>query len=203
MKFLRIFSLIFLCLLSIGCSSKEKKSDVMASAKSAPHSVTDEDMLQKYSLTELNGAATLLRAVIDEAGSQPKDDKEGEIAGCSLTSRQASAMTMPVKSLIDQMMPSEIDAYTRDPKSYAAERGFETCAAICGCGVLSDVLEATNKSLMPRGSSRNHARNKQSLSVKATHQSAGDTLACARKQTWFCSSDLKAYLEKDTDSNAD
>jgi hypothetical protein len=204
---MRIAAALIVALAFTSCSSSEKKmeSAKAASVASAPtHATTAEEVGAKYSVTELNSAANLLKVIVDEAGTKTKDDKGTDIIGCALTGKQASTMTMPVKSLIDQQLKSETENYQADPKNYAIEKGFETCAAACACGVLSDIVEGANEASLPPGSAvRLHARNKQRLSLKASHQTARDSLACARKQSWFCGSDLKAYLEKEAKSNAD
>lgn len=189
------------------CSSSEKKADeTKAASAAAPvsHAMTSDEISAKYSIVELNSAANLLKVIVDEAGAKPTDDKGSDLIGCSLTGRQAGTMTMPLKFLIDQQLRSETESYQADPRNYAIEKGFETCASNCACGVLSDVVNAADEAVLPRGNSaRLHARNKQRLSLKATHQTARDSLACARKQSWFCSSDLKAYLEKEAKANAE
>jgi hypothetical protein len=200
-------SLASVCLVAsalIGCSSSEKKEDASAAAPATPrsHAVTSEDITAKYSITELNSAANLLKVVIDEAGVKPNDDKGSDIIGCPLTGKQAGTMTMPIKSLIDQVAHAETESYTNDPKNYATEKGFETCAANCACGVLSDIVENAEDSAVPAASAKLHARNKQHLSVKASHQTSRDSVACARKQSWFCGSDLLSYLQKDAAKNA-
>lgn len=188
--------------LSAACSSKDKKQD-SPTPVAASLTMTREDIAQKFSLVDLNGTATLLRAVVDEGASKPNEDKGTDLIGCRLTARQAGTMTMPVKALIDQSMRAEVESYTANPKNYASEKGFETCAATCACGMWSDIVEGANESAMPKGSARTHARNQQRLTLKASHQSSSDTVACARKQTWFCTSDLKTYLLKDAASNAE
>lgn len=182
------------------CSSSTKHVESQDSSPVAPpsasHVQTSEDLAAKYSLAQLNSVANLLKVVIDESGTKPSKDVGSDLIGCPLTGTQASTMTMPVKMLIDSQMRFEADAYTTDPKNYATEKGFESCASQCACGVFSDVVEAANASSVPQAARRVHARNKQSLSVKASHQTGSDSLACAKRITWFCGSDLKAYLEK-------
>lgn len=189
----------------VGCSSSDKKVDASKSAPVAPmpHSVSRDEVSAKYSIVELNAAANLLKVVVDEAGVKPAADKGSDLIGCPLTGKQAGTMTMPLKALIDSQMKNETDSYTADPKNYANEKGFESCYANCSCGILSDVIEGANESAMPAGAAvRLHARNKQRLSLKAKHQTAGESVTCARKQSWFCTSDLKAYLEKEAKDNA-
>jgi hypothetical protein len=189
------------------CSSSEKKADEAKAAPSeAPvsHAMTSDEIAAKYSIVELNSAANLLKVIVDEAGEKPTDDKGTDLIGCALTGRQAGTMTMPLKFLIDQQLRNETESYQADPRNYAVEKSFETCASHCACGVLSDIVNAADESALPRGnSSRLHARNKQRLSLKAKHQTNRDSLACARKQSWFCSSDLKTYLEKEAKANAE
>ncbi len=190
-----------LALVLTACSSSEKKVDETKSALVAapvPAVTTSEDVLQRYSIVELNSVANLMKVIIDE-------NKNGEdIIGCPLTPKEAGTYTMPLKYLIDQQMRAETEAYTADPKNYAIEKGFETCASQCACGVLSDVVNGANESSLPRGvSSKLHPRNKQRLAQKASHQSKRESLACARKQSSFCNSDLKAYLQKEAKDNAD
>jgi|GEM_PF-6162426 len=189
----------------VGCSSSDKKVDASKSAPVAlmSHTLSASEVSAKYSILELNSAANLLKVIVDQAGSKPSTDKGSDLIGCPLTGKQAGTMTMPLKALIDGQMKNETDAYTADPKNYANEKGFETCFSNCACGVLGDVVDAASESAMPAGAAtRLHSRNKQRLSLKAKHQTAAESLACARKQAWFCTSDLKAYLEKEAKENA-
>lgn len=201
-------AVLMIALAFTACSSSEKKVDSSKTSPVTPpvaRASTPDEMGAKYSVVELNSAANLLKVVVDEAGAKMSEDKGSDIIGCPLTGKQASTMTMPLKYLIDQQMKNEVESYQADPKNYAVEKGFETCASNCACGVLGDVVNGASESALPAGGSagRLHARNKQRLSLKATHQTSRDSLACARKQSWFCSSDLKAYLEKEAKSNAD
>ena len=200
-------SILIATLALAACASHEKTVETptnKSETASVSRAATREDVVAKYSIVELDAAANLLKVVIDESGGKLNDDKGTDVVGCPLTGKQATTMTMPVKSLIDQQMKSESESYQTDPKNYAIEKGFETCAATCSCGVLSDVVNGADETALPPGSSgRLQARNKQRLSMKASHQTARDSLSCARKQSWFCGSDLKAYLEKEAKSNAE
>ena len=192
-------------LLITACSSGEKKSESTQPATPPVKAVSTskEDLTEKYSLVELNGAANFLKVVIDEGINAPAADKGSEIIGCAITARQAISMTMPIKSLIDQSVRVGAEAYSQNPKIYSGDHGFESCASTCACGVLSDVVEGANESAFPAGSERIHMRNQKRLQAKAAHQTAGDSLACAKKQTWFCGSDLRAYLVKEAHQSAE
>lgn len=184
------------------CSSGGKKEVAADAAAAAPAPVLTSDAItQKYSLQQLNGAANALKVVFDTSMDAPKADKGREILGCSMTGPKAMSMTMPLKSLIDQQQRAEIEAYESDPKEYANTQGFESCASICACGVYSEIVNTARESAMPKGMTTHHGRNKAKLRAKAERQTADASLACARKQTWFCSSDLKQYLEKEVGAN--
>ncbi len=198
---------IFLSLVSFillaNCSSSGK--DLNDSVVSSPASSSDsksvanrDDVVQKYSLVELNSAANLLRAVTDAGISKPTENYGSEIVGCALTSRQARLMMMPIKTLIDSSLRPEREAYLQNPKSYSNEKSFESCAGTCSCGLFNSIVESADEGSLPQGSLKLHARNKQRLTAKASLQSAADRLTCAKKTTWFCGSDLKAYLEKES-----
>ena len=196
------------CLISFAaCSTSETKTDApnssSSAAKSAAKSASSDDVVQKYSVSELNSAANALRVIADAGISKPSEDRGTEIIGCAMTGRQAMSMTMPIKALIDSSLRTERDSYSQNPKSYSSEKGFESCAGTCSCGLFSDIVESADEVALPQGSSKIHARNKQRLTAKASHQSATDSLTCAKKATWFCGSDLKAYLEKESRQNAE
>ena len=180
-----------ICLLA-SCSSGSKKSaneseNKTASVAAAP--LTSEAVLTKYSLQELNSAATALRVVSDSG-------KGKEILGCDITDQKALSMMMPIKALIDQQSRAEVESYETDPKGYANTEGFESCAKNCSCGVYSDVVSAASERKMPAGSGVAHKRNVAKLRAKAERQGEDQSLTCARKQTWFCSSDLHKFLDK-------
>jgi hypothetical protein len=185
-----------LILLSAGllasCSGGSKRSDASSSssAESAPAAATtSEAILQKYSLQELNSAANALKVMADaEKGQDP--------VGCGIASDKALSMTMPLKALIDQRMRTEVQDYEQDPKSYANTEGFEICAKNCSCGVYSDIVEAARESSLPKNSAVQHKRNLTRLKAKAERQTAEASTTCAKKQNWFCSSDLRKFLDK-------
>jgi hypothetical protein len=202
---MKLIIVLFAALAFSSCSSSEKKVDESKTSPVAapvPQVSTAEDIGAKYSIVELNSAANLLKVVVDTG--KGGEDAGSDLIGCPLTAKEAGTMTMPLKALIDQQMRGDIENYQNDPKNYAVEKGFEMCGASCACGVLSDVVNGANEAALPAGSAAKlHARNKQRLAMKASHQTSRDSMACARKQSWFCGSDLKAYLEKTAKSNRD
>lgn len=182
--------LVAATLVFASCSSGAKKeSQVSAAAPQASAAPTQSSVQERYSIQELNSAATALRVIAD-------DDKSKNILGCEITSEKALSMTMPLKALIDEKIRSEVEAYESDPKTYANTEGFEMCAKNCACGVFSDVVEQASERKMPAGSSVAHKRNQSKLRAKASRQSADASATCARKQSWFCGSDLHKFLDK-------
>lgn len=187
----RTLLLVAASLSLVSCSSGGKKSDTKADAASAaPAQVLSQDAIQqRYSLQELNAAANALKVIAD-------DDKSKDLLGCEIPSQKALSMTMPLKALIDEKIRSEVEGYESDPKGYSNTEGFESCAKNCSCGVYNDVVEAASERKMPSGSSVTHKRNAAKLRAKAERQTAEASLTCAKKQSWFCSSDLRKFLDK-------
>lgn len=191
-------------LVLVACSHAEKAADpAVTPASDAPAAASSPaDVSERYSLSELNGAANALKVVIDQGAAKPSEDRGSDIFGCSLTAAQAVPMMMPLKAMIDGAVRGEVEAYSQDPKTYSSDHGFESCASSCSCGVWSDVVEDASDVSTTGVNPKIHARNQQRLKAKAARQSTADSLACARKQSWFCTSDLKTYLEKQAAENA-
>ncbi len=181
-----------------GCSHASKAADQTDSSRAvkASSSLSESDIITKYSLAELNGAATLLKVVADQGAKVLTDDKGSEIVGCELAAKDARTSLARLQSVLARSVLSEAAAYSQNPKTYSSDHGFETCASNCACGVFNDVIERASTGSFPVGGAKIHARNQQRLAAKASRLQPSETLACAHKQNWYCGSDLKAFLEK-------
>ncbi|MES2857068.1 MAG: hypothetical protein V4692_14460 [Bdellovibrionota bacterium] len=195
MRFVKLVLLAFAVIHFSACSSSSK--DVEPAAPTASAEPVTLDTLDRYSIQELDSAATLLRA-INEASAEVKGDGNPgeEVVGCAITGRQAKVMHDELKGLINRRIEQEAKDYAKDPRVYAKNNGFETCGGECHCGVLATVLERTRTDDIVKMDMKVHSRFLTKLNAKARLQGSTQISACARKQTWFCSSDLKTYLAK-------
>jgi hypothetical protein len=182
------------------CSSSEKKADPPAQAAASGSSVSktplsEDELFQHYSVVELDAAANALKMISDEGISDPSKDHGTAIIGCSMTRAEALKLAMPLKNLIDRDLVRERDNYTSDGEKYAEEHGFDTCAASCSCGILAEVIDKVRPADVAKLAPEFHNRFILKLKAKAARQGIEAGMDCARKQTWFCTSDLRNYLQ--------
>lgn len=194
-------SLIIIAVASVflaACSHAAKTPDQTDSARAAKasSSLSESDIITKYSLAELNGAATLLKVVADQGAKALTDDKGSELIGCELAAKDARTSLVRLQSVISRSVLSEAAVYSQNPKTYSTDHSFETCASNCACGLFNDVIERASTSSFPAGGAKIHSRNQQRLAAKATRLQPSETIACAHKQNWYCGSELKSYLER-------
>jgi hypothetical protein len=191
-----VFMSVFLALAAISCGSKDKKAQE-APMKPSPNKVVSEaELLERHDLLQLNDAATALRVIFD----QSLDGKPGDqVLECEISGETAQRSLMPLKSLIDTQIEPERDEYLKDPALYVRTRGLETCGSKCACGVFASVLESVPVSALRTAAAKsNHPKLLKRLQTKASLQKSQESFACAKKQSWFCGSELKSYLERES-----
>lgn len=204
MKLRNILTMSFVVMSLVACSSKSKTSGaggddgpVLKGEANANRATTSEsELLERHSLVELSSIQNALR-VIFEKSTDPKADAADSVLECQITGDQAKRMMGPLKNLIDSQTDRERDSYSMDPGVYSRSNGLETCGSKCACGALAAVLKPVSaKSFKLPAQRVAHDRSVKRLQAKASRQTAEESLACARKVSWFCSSDLRGYLEK-------
>jgi hypothetical protein len=186
---------LFLALALSACSSASKISnpDAPAAKSEVP---TIETISERTTLRELSSARNVLRAVIAQASEAKGDENPGDqVIGCKLSGKRAKAMLTSVDGLIERRVILEAEDYSKDPRIFAKDNSFETCGAECFCGVLATVLDHVHVDRVQKLDEKVHNRFVTKLNAKAKLQGPEQTMTCARKQTWFCKSDLKTYLE--------
>jgi hypothetical protein len=195
-----------------GCTSKQSSSETPSSegtkgvqaVPSASIVLTEVQILDRYNLMEMNAAANALRVILDQSLSAPKEImEEPALANCRVTGDDAKKMLMPLKALIDIQESNERDAYILDSDQYSKTHALDSCAAQCACGTMLSVLEPVDaKALRKAKDKAQHRRFLKHLEAKASRQSAEESETCARKAIWFCTSDLRDYLEREARKNA-
>ncbi|HVK62343.1 MAG TPA: hypothetical protein VM432_12365 [Bdellovibrionales bacterium] len=168
------------------CSSSQKEQDQNAPAESTAEVPTQDFIMTKYSVQEFNSAVIGLKAALESP--------DANVLGCSITAQEAREMLVPLKGMLDRKISSESKDYADDPRVYAKNNGFETCGGNCQCGVLASVVERA-PSVKASSDPKLHTRLLTKLQAKAKLQTPQQTLACAKNQSWFCSSELRAYLQ--------
>ncbi len=195
---------VMMVLSMVACSSGSKSSSggdssgpaMKGSGNAEAATTTDSELLERYSLVELNSVANALRLTFEKK-TDPKEGGSEPVLDCGINADQARKMMGPLKNLMDTQQEREREAYIMDPSVYARSHGLETCGAKCACSVLSNVLKPVSaKSFKLPAQRVAHDRFVKRLQAKASRQTNEEGLACARKVTWFCSSDLKGYLER-------
>jgi hypothetical protein len=204
-----LFSIISVAVIftaAAACSSQPKEpTPVLAegspSRTASALSLSEGAINEQYTLLELDAAANALKTIFDQSLGIG-DQHQGPVLSCDISNEQASAMMMPLKALIDAKLESEKEAYAADSASYAKLMGFESCASMCACGVLATVLESTPVESVSRIAPKVHKRMLAKLQAKAARQTPQASLICAKRQSWFCSSPLRSYLEQEANSSA-
>ena len=188
-----------------GCASKPadgasggEGGAASSGGSSSKGTMTESEILERYSLTELNGASHALKMIAERAGKKPK---EGELPSdppleCNISGEQASRWDHTLRSLLEHQMTVAREAYTQDALAYSRSAGFETCSSSCTCGVYYKVIQPVPVGQLKAPKEKTaHRRFIQRLEAKSSRLSPEENLTCARKQNWFCSSDLRNYLE--------
>ena len=185
--------------LSMACSSKPKGSEIAMNSPAEGLQNTDEALGAKIGFRRLNLASVAMRAVFDQGVKDVKKDVKKDlkedvgqnVLGCPITMKQAEQSLNRLHAMIDRQSSGERDQYSVNPQAYAGQ--FNACAASCMCGAFATLLDGAD---LARPEDRKfHLAQLKKLRVKAKLQGPDATLACAREQSWFCKSELKATLE--------
>jgi hypothetical protein len=203
--FIHVFTLCFFAISLTFCSSKKKTPEApppVVAEDSAPSIKTasvestveteEDELIEKYSLIKLNAAATALNVI----ATQKEDDRQ-QVLTCDIESTVAKSSLPALKAMIEKKIEEEREEYVAEPPKFSKTRGFDTCGSQCGCGALVSVIEQVKPAdLGSEQWQKDHARDLTRLKKKASLQNAPESLTCARRQNWYCDSDLKAFLEK-------
>ena len=189
------------------CTSKDKTIETETAKPLGPISsstlvLSEGQIMDRYNITDTNSAANALRVILDESLS-PSESAEPTLASCKMKGDDAKKLLMPLKALMDNQISIERDAYINDPAEYARTHPLESCAAQCACGTMLSILEPVDMSAIKKAKDKSqHKRYLKHMEAKAERQSADESATCARKAAWFCSSDLRSYLEREASKNA-
>lgn len=197
---LTIASIYLAAGLVVACASKpsDSKNETPAADTSTKATAPSaSEVRERYTISQLDSAQNALK-VIAESSNDMKHDGGTEIIGCSLTVGKANAMKMPLRSLVEGRMSSEREAYSADPAQYGDSNSFETCAASCSCGVLSEIVRGARTMKFKAKETKYHERWIARLKLKASALGERELKSCAMKQNWICESDLMKYLESQT-----
>ena len=174
-----------------GCAS-HRAAPAASSAENA-RAGSDAQILEKFGWRKLRQAAVLLQSIEETAADAPGENPGQNAIGCAISKDQAHAWRKKVEALAEKQAGSERDDYSIRPQAYSAQ--FARCAPTCLCEAYLDILQQVEPA---RPEDRAfHAATMKKLKIKAKITSAAARLACARDQSWFCESELKAYLEKE------
>lgn len=201
MKFL---SLIFLqAVFLTACSSLPQSSATSptpnTTKSSDPVQVTERPAARELpkvrepenlDLRRLDSVATALRAIYDQSLLNPAPRVPSMLA-CDVSGEEAVAMMMPLKARMDERIPRELKDYIRNPRQYAKDNNFASCQVTCHCGLYAGLVA---DAVVEAGDEAWHKSQLRSLQRKAASQTTEQTMTCARLQTWFCDSSLRAEL---------
>jgi hypothetical protein len=135
----------------------------------------DSSVLQRYSLDEIDSAALLLRVTADGNASVLCRD---------IASEKARRLLLPMHALFEEKITLERGKLPlRGRRLTRANR----CESNCHCGAYSTLLEgfAPQADLLA------------AVTKKAATQSAAESLACAKRNRWFCNSPLLNHLKSE------
>lgn len=136
--------------------------------------VTQNQILEKHSLEKLDSAANLLKVVADGAKL------------CGMDSKKAGNYLLAIHPLMD----SKIKTTAASPKRVIEIAMLASqCQLNCHCGVYEDVMNQNPTS----------ATQKKAIEFKnkAALLSSKSALKCAKKNLWFCKSELASYLDRE------
>ena len=145
---------------------------------------------ENQDLRHLDSVATALRAIYDQSLLNPSP-RVPSILACDINGEEAVAMMMPLKARLDEKIPRELKDYIRSPRKYARENNFANCQVTCHCGLYASLV---NDAVVEASDESWHKSTLRALRKKASNQSAEQTTACAKVQSWFCESSLRSEL---------
>lgn len=171
---MKILFVILVIILS-ACSSDQldekvesPKNSIEVSNAQAPLDEKELSMLKKYTLEQFGMALNVLRVTLDQS-------KKTNPEFCQLKTIQASQYSQQLKFLIDEKV-----AQTKIPKNPPTL--WRECEQTCTCGIYANVYKDEN----------------DYFNQKASSLSNQEAYACAKKVTWFCSSELFNYLKENS-----
>jgi hypothetical protein len=135
---------------------------------------------EKYFTTEqLQGTANYLGLRIQK----PKT----KILACDPDAATAKTwMGGELHSLIDAKIKAEANHFQNNPSQMLKRAAG--CHKACACSLYSDMLSASEDSM---GKNPNYKKLKKILATESKKQ---DPVACAKKLSWFCGSELESAL---------
>jgi hypothetical protein len=193
----RYVIVLFLSAGVFGCALEPQKP-VSLNVQMPPQEVkpapplSQEEILDKYSLMELESAHNLLTIVAKGHVSEA----EGEsFLGCRLTVDEALNSEGALVALLKKASISYVSMYMEDPLVFARAQGFGSCTTQCRCGLWLQIAQSIDVKTLTKPRLRSsHLRFIKKLKIKSTRQSAEESLVCAENQAWFCDSQLRDYL---------
>lgn len=153
-------------LLLLSCT--HKKEQINSKPNNDPF--TEEiSLLRKHSLAELGSALNIMRVVSDQA-------KKNNTEFCDLSLEQASLMAQQLRFMVEEKI-EELDIQKNIPKNPPED--WRRCSELCNCYVYA------------RAYNDQHTYFNQKMQELTTPQA----YQCAKKNQWFCGSDLHQYLK--------
>lgn len=147
-------------------------------AASASAKAPAGDMQLKYSLEQLQQVAGYLTLRMKSTAP---------LLPCDPDAAQArNWMGSTLHDLIEDKIADEVDLYLKNPKKYL--RRIKNCAAACTCDGYGKVVGKADAEL---ADDPIHKKISAQLDRESKKQ---DPMACAKTLTWYCASELRAYL---------
>jgi hypothetical protein len=145
-------------------------------------------ILKTYSVEQIQQVSDYLLVRIEaEAGSH--------IISCDPSVETANAWSSgQVHSLLDEKIKTLEKSYNRDPSAFSAK--VKDCRANCTCAPY-ELLFANKKNIhiIDDSPAAKVAHDTNLRALESQVESKDQSLICARKLNWFCSSPLMRYLK--------
>ena len=159
-------------------------SHVQAKEAAAP---AHASIVKKYSLEQMQEASNYLLARVE---NDPLG-KGKKILSCDASVDEANRWSGgEMHSLMDEKGKERLAAYENSPETFKEK--IAKCDRDCTCAPYALLFEQLSE---PTRASEAHIVNAAALKDQLARGSKEKTLACAKKATWFCKSDLRRYLK--------
>lgn len=157
-------------------------------ADGARAAVLSEDaILRRYSLDQMAAGALVLKVALDGTNL------------CRLDPETQAQLPMGMEALVQSKLQSLVGA-GKLAEEFKLPAKLSGCMDRCRCSFYMRVLEGKEKLLSPESQAALSA-----IRVRAVGESAAGNRSCAKRNLWFCQSDLLRYLQKSlaTDSGGE
>jgi hypothetical protein len=137
-------------------------------------------------ISEKNFTSEQLQSTANYLGVRIEKPKI-KILKCDPDADAAKAwMGGPMHSLIDDKVKAEAGHFKNNPSQMV--KRVQGCHRVCACSLYAEMMTAAQDDM---GKNPNYKKVSKILDRETKQE---DAMACAKKLTWFCGSELESYL---------